>query len=135
MKELTKDFTDSLERMNMFYYVHNENKEMLVAIGALYENLEKNPEALISAKALMEWLDQAGDHTQTVDALMHIARRHMIGEAREWLDNATDEEQREMRDREDAQTVVIKQMTEILMETSEERVQRILLEHLDIHEH
>jgi hypothetical protein len=134
MKELTSEFVSSLERMNMFHFVHNENKELLTAIAHLYTSLEENPDVMITSEALRGWLDQAGDHSQTVDALMHIAQREMIGEARTWLDNASEEEQKEMRDREDTQTSVIKQMTSILFETSEERTQRILLEHLDIHE-
>jgi hypothetical protein len=133
MEELTQDFIGSLERMNMFFYVHNENKELLMAVAELYEKLEKNPEAMVSSQALRNWLDRAEDHTQTVDALMHIAQRHMIGEARVWLDAASEEEQKDMQRREETQTPVIKQMTEILLETSEERTQRILLEHLGMH--
>ena len=130
--EVTPEFIASIEKLNLFYHIHAVNAEMLKNVGILVEKLDAPDVEAVSVDFMQAWLAAMGDRTQTIDALLHICQDHHTGEAAEWLENSTSEQQIEMRD--SINTPVLAKMEQILNETEEERTQRILLEHLGIHD-
>lgn len=131
-KAPSPEFIASLEKLNLFYHVHELNKEMMKNIGILLEKIEAPEVEAVAVDFITQWLNAMGDRTQSVDALMHILQDSHTGEAKVWLESASDAEQIHMRD--SINTPILDKMDKILNETVEERTQRILLEMLNIHD-
>ena len=130
--EITPEFINSVERLNIFYHIHHCNAQILSQISMACSVLEKNPDQTLAREALQDLLGSIGDFSQSVDGLMHICQKEVTGPAQDWINEASPEEQIEMRD--NVNTPILDKMVAILSETEEERTQRILLEHLGIHE-
>lgn len=130
--EYSAEFITSVEKLNLFYHIHSTNAEVMKNAGVLMDKLDDPKVEAVSVDFMREWLAAMADRTQTIDALMHICQDNFIGEAKDWLENSSSEEQIKMRD--SIMTPILGQMEEILTESAEERTQRILIEMLHIHD-
>lgn len=123
---------ESFERLNLFFHVHNCNKEMLNNTLDLVENLREHEGQTLAPHHLIDWLEAAGFVFQTVDALMHILQSEHVGPALDMAHTLTEEDKIYIRDH--LHSPILDKMMEILNEDEETRTQRLLLEHLGIHE-
>lgn len=123
---------ESFERLNLFFHVHRANQEMLDSAIALVESLGNHPGKTLSNEMLSDWLEGLGYACQTVDALMHLLQKKHVGPALAMAKELTDEDKIYIRD--NLHTEDLNEMMNILTETSEERTQRMLLEHLHVHD-
>lgn len=132
LSKFDDEMIESYERLNLFFHVHHANEEVLSNTIALTEELKENPGKTMHPEMLIDWLSAAGFVFQTIDALMHILQREHVGPALEMARKLSDEDKIYIRD--NFKSPGIDKMLEILTETEEERTQRMLLEHLGIHE-
>lgn len=132
VSKFSPEFVESYERMNLFFHVHHANEELLTNVISIRESLQQNEGQTLSPEFLMDWLDTAGFVMQTVDALMHILQRKHVGPAIEFTKKLSDEQKMHIRD--NMQSEGLTEMLAILNEDEETRTQRMLLEHLGIHD-
>lgn len=132
IESFTPEMIESYERLNLFFHVHHCNQEMLTNTLDIVEKLQTNPGTTLSPEMLVDWLSAAGFVFQTIDALMHLLQREHVGPALEMAKSLSDEDKMYIRD--NFKSPGLDKMLEILTETEETRTQRMLLEHLNIHE-
>ena len=132
--DISKELTSSIERLNILWHVHNENKNIMENCQTLYEMLEKNPGQTLHPDQLIEFLSVAVDKMQTIDGILHVARKHFCKEAEDFAANTPEETAIAIREKITEESEPMKQMLAIMSETEEERVQRFLMEMLDLHE-
>lgn len=132
IEKLSPQMVESFERLNLYFHVHKANEDILNNAIQLVENLNKEPGTTLSPEHLIAWVESVGYVCQTVDALMHILQRGHTGPAYEFSRTLTDEQKMFIRD--NLHTPTLDKMLAILSEDEETRTQRMLLEHLGIHE-
>lgn len=132
VSKFSPEFIESFERLNLYFHVHHANEELLNNTLSMHEALEQNEGQTLSPEFLMDWFSTAGFVMQTVDALMHILQRKHVGPAYEFAKKLTDEQRMFIRD--NVHSDGLTEMLAILNEDEETRTQRMLLEHLGIHE-
>lgn len=132
IEKFTPEMIESFERLNLFWHVHHMNEQILDVVMNLVDSLREHPGQTLTNETLVEFASTVGYQNQSIDALMHILQKKHVGEALEYAKNLTDEEKIYIRD--NLHTEDLNTMLEVLTESEEERTQRMLLEHLHLHD-